>query len=125
MIRTLPLLAALLLPIGTIGCGGDAIYEPCDEPDDCTDIPESATAACIDKAGDGFCTWKCLEDADCTWDDEDDASDERVCASFESTDDLYCFPRCDDDESACPDGMVCRSTGGGDENRKICFPDIE
>ncbi len=49
-----------------------------------------------------------------------------VCASFESEEGLFCFPGCndpDDEAGECPPGYGCRSTGGGADNRKICFPE--
>jgi hypothetical protein len=46
-----------------------------------------------------------------------------VCASFESTEGLHCFPSCESGEDHCPGGMSCRSSGGGSDNRKVCFPD--
>jgi hypothetical protein len=104
----------VLLP----GCGG-GFYEPCEAADDCVDVaPSEATAECVEKEGGGFCSWSCTTDADCDG-DQDDRYD-FVCAPFESNPGTYCFPACQDDE--CPGGYTCRSTGGGDENEKVCFP---
>jgi hypothetical protein len=33
-----------------------------------------------------------------------------------------CAEPTEDDEDGCPDGTSCRSTGGGSDNRKVCFP---
>jgi hypothetical protein len=104
------------------GCGGSPIYAECEEPDDCH-VPDEVTAECLDKYGRGFCTWRCSADDECAWDEDEYA---RVCASFESEDRLYCFPSCEgaeDESKACPDGFGCRSTGGGNDNRKVCFPE--
>ena len=106
--------------------GGDDFYAPCEAADDCASVvPEDATATCVEKEGGGFCTWSCTADAECSG-DQDDAFD-FVCAPFESEPGMYCFPACaegvEDPEDECPDGYGCRSTGGGDDNRKICFPD--
>lgn len=105
------------------GCGGPGIYEPCGEPEEC-EVPGGVEAECVDAGAEepGFCTWSCEEDADCS----DPAEDERiVCASFESSEGKHCFPSCEgveDEEEACPPDFECRSTGGGNENRKVCFP---
>ena len=105
-------------------CGGSGFYEPCEAADQCADVaPEGATGECVEKEGGGFCSWSCVTDPDCAG-DQDDAWD-FVCAPFESTPGLYCFPNCNEDPEAteeCPDGYACRSTGGGSENEKICFP---
>jgi hypothetical protein len=108
---------ALLL----VGCGRSPIYLGCEQPADCP-VPDDVTAECLDKSGDGFCTWACKVDADCAWDEDEFA---RVCASFESEGGLHCFPSCEDAPDApdaCPDGFTCRSTGGGSDNRHVCFP---
>ncbi|MBW2528636.1 MAG: hypothetical protein JRI23_30965 [Deltaproteobacteria bacterium] len=105
--------ALLVVP----GCGDDDLYGPCDSPADCSPPPETE-AACVDKGGEGFCTWYCSGDGDCDVDVDDDYR--YVCASFEDNPDMYCFPSCE--SGGCPGGMECRSTGGGADNRKICFP---
>ncbi|NCG17965.1 MAG: hypothetical protein GWP91_03005 [Rhodobacterales bacterium] len=116
-------LVALLF---SMGCGGNKVedlYRYCDEPEDC-EVPEGFSAECLDKSGEGFCTWACDIDGDCA--DADDEGFEYVCASFESEAGQSCFPSCADPADAdnpCPDGFGCRSTGGGSENRKICFPE--
>lgn len=117
-------LRLVLLLLGT-SCGGSPIYASCEQPDDCP-APEGATAECLDKSSEGFCTWSCSSDSDCAFDEDEY---ERVCASFESEEGEHCFPSCEgaeDEDEACPQGFTCRSTGGGSDNRKVCFPeDIE
>jgi hypothetical protein len=124
----LPLLEVTMIWILTIlvGCNGSGIYETCEEPDSCA-VPEDVTAACID-GGDGdagFCTWECASDEDCN-PGEDRYDWHFVCGSFEETSGLYCFPACDGaadpDEPECPPHFGCRSTGGGNENEKVCYP---
>lgn len=106
------------------GCGGrEDLYQACDVPDDCS-APEEYEPACLEKSGEGFCTWECDADDECA--DADDGRWQFVCASFESEGGQYCFPGCedaDDEADACPSGMGCRSTGGGSSNRKVCFPE--
>ena len=111
---------------------GDAyegVYDPCAEVEDCEgQVPEDVEAACIPKAedADGFCSWICAEDADCS--EEFDEDFDYLCASFESQPEKYCFPACREDDpelsedEICPPGYECRSTGGGVENRRVCFP---
>ena len=39
---------------------------------------------------------------------------------------MYCFPACAEDAEdgeECPPGLNCRSTGGGSDNRQVCFPE--
>jgi hypothetical protein len=110
-----------------LGCGGGSnpgedLYLACSAPEDC-EVPDDVEPVCLDKSGEGFCTWGCAVDDDCA-----EASDEDVdfiCASFESESDMHCFPSCEDPSDAdnpCPSGFECRSTGGGSDNRKVCFP---
>ncbi len=127
MRRELTVFLAGLLLMAFMGCGGskdaDEVYLTCEVPEDC-DVPDGADAACIDKSGEGFCTWECQSDEDCV--EASDTDFDFVCASFESELTLYCFPACDseaEDAEACPPSMSCRSTGGGSNNRKVCFPD--
>jgi hypothetical protein len=96
-------------------------YAPCEQAEDCVDlVPQDAEGVCLDKSGEGFCTWSCEADEDCEAPD----GRSRVCASFESSEGMHCFPSCEDTgEAACPEGFSCRSTGGGDDNRKVCFPE--
>jgi hypothetical protein len=107
--------SAWLLLIALAACGDD-LYQPCDVAGDCT-APDGRDAACVDKEGEGFCSWSCASDADC--DAEDDYS--YVCAPFEENPGQYCFPSCDGDEE-CPTDYECRSTGGGAKQRRVCFP---
>lgn len=125
----------ILLPL-LVACGGDDgalgenAYLTCADASDC-EAPEGQDPECLDKGGDGFCTMTCVVDDDCATageepEDEDDPSWPWVCASFESNAGMHCFPSCEDPEDPdqeCPEGFGCRSTGGGADNRKVCFPD--
>ena len=124
--RVLAFLLALAACSGKDDSSVD-LYRTCAAVEECTDHPTGADAACVDKGGEGFCTWSCTTDADCTL-EADDGWD-YVCASFESSEGLYCFPSCRDDgeesEASCPGTLGCRSTGGGSDNQKVCFPSDE
>ena len=102
------------------GCGGADFYAPCDAAEDCA-VPDDAEAECLDEGDQGFCTWACGDDGDCA--DAVDTDYDFVCAPWESEAGMHCFPSCEGDEEACPPGYGCRSTGGGSENRKVCFPE--
>ena len=105
---------------------------------------------CMDRVTDGYCTHLCTTDADCcAIDGECDTDLAQVCGPFESTGQNFCFLSCEDadvaegkrlsasDEYIPPAGaddatefcrrwagieFVCRSTGGGRDNRKVCVP---
>jgi hypothetical protein len=109
-----------------LGCGGSPIYAPCEASADCP-APDGIDAECLRGEGDeGFCTWSCEADEDCAFDEDSYA---RVCSSFASEPGKHCFPSCegaaDDDPDACPPGYTCQSSGGGSDNRKICYPTSE
>ena len=106
------------------GCSGDKEgYTSCSEPADCS-VPADAEAVCLDKGGDGFCSWLCSTDEDCQT-DTGSGSDGYLCASFEDEAARYCLISCEEDADACPDGLTCRSSGGGSENRKVCAAETE
>lgn len=112
--------------LALFGCNKEVAYESCEVADDCAEwVPDSAEPVCLEKSGEGFCSWTCEADADCADDPDEDFA--YVCSSFESTEGLYCFPSCNEDGDSevpvCPDGYGCRSTGGGSDNRRICFPE--
>ncbi len=109
--------------LGWMAChDGPDVYEPCESPATC-EAPPDQTAECVNGDGDGFCTWSCEDEADCA---QSEHPWQFVCASFESSDGNHCFPACDGaeapDEEQCPRGYECRSTGGGSENEKVCYP---
>lgn len=127
--------AVLLL---AVACKGDGdtdggefagVYDACEVSEDCEGlVPEDAEGQCIGQLddGSGFCTWSCVDDMDCS--EEFDEDFDYLCASFESEAGKYCFPGCREDDpdvpedEVCPPGYECRSTGGGAENRRVCFP---
>ena len=114
----------LSLSLFVVGCGGDQLYASCETVDDCEVHSDDTEAACLGASDGGVCTWSCATDVDCAADDDL----ARVCAPYESQEGTWCFPSCEDEDvgdssAPCPDGFTCRSSGGGDENQKVCFPD--
>lgn len=88
---------------------------------------------CLDRVEGGYCTHQCTGDGDCcTVEGECDADENQVCAPFESTGLMLCFISCEDDDLGGLDAddycqgyhrdFICRSTGGGANNRKVCVP---
>jgi hypothetical protein len=113
----------------------------CEAPADC--YPEvdpadlSGPALCLDRVRGGYCTHECAADMDCCAAEGECATAfPQVCSPFESTGMMMCFLSCEDDDvdgsghgdpetfcqsEASPD-FICRSSGGGNENRKVCVP---
>jgi hypothetical protein len=118
----------------------------CEVPEDCfPDVAEGellGEAICLDRVDEGYCTHECVEDADCCGAEGECEEDvNQVCAPFESTGTMMCFLSCEeedidaaqdweeppaDESEYCQQGagydFICRSSGGGSENRKICVP---
>lgn len=118
----------------------------CEVVDDCyPDVDHEALSGavqCLDRVRDGYCTHLCETDADCCAADGECETDLRqVCSPFESTGQKMCFLSCEGDDLRNADGgvstgideqefcqreastdFICRSSGGGSENRKVCVP---
>ncbi len=119
----------------------------CEAAADCfPDVPEgelAGDAICLDRVDEGYCTHECTADDDCcAADGECDADVNQVCSPFESTGQMVCFLSCEkedvqaaqanwdappeDDAEYCQRGagydFICRSSGGGSNNRKVCVP---
>lgn len=104
---------------------------------------------CLDRVPNGYCTHECETDADCcAVPGECKTGIKQVCAPFESTNQKLCFLSCEteditagaaayggvdagydgggDEDAYCKyfatASASCRSTGGGNENRKVCIP---
>jgi hypothetical protein len=125
------------------GSGGspDLVGSVCEGPADC--YPEldhadiEGEVRCLDRVREGYCTHECVSDDDCCALEGECVTDlPQVCSPFESTGLRMCFLSCesseveaagaDDDQAFCqheasPD-FICRSSGGGGENRKVCVP---
>jgi hypothetical protein len=135
---------------GDGGVGGDGRPEDtgaaCVAPADCYDTVLDRTTikgevVCMDRVRDGYCTHTCTADADCcAAEGECDAGFKEVCSPFESLEGDHCFLSCEPGDLVAAPGQtdpveeneycqrragkdfLCRSSGGGTENRKICVP---
>lgn len=110
-----------------------------------SDLKESikGEAVCMTRVPEGYCTHTCQTDSDCcAVKGECKTGIPQVCAPFESAGEKYCFLSCEpeviasvvndpndpatDDTVYCQENanaaFICRSTGGGNQNRKVCVP---
>jgi hypothetical protein len=111
----------------------------CEGPEQCyPDVADGellGDALCLTRVRGGYCTHTCTADDDCcAAPDECETDLEQVCSPFESTGQMMCFLSCEAD--AIPDDrdeqeycqqeasrdFICRSSGGGSTNRKVCVP---
>jgi hypothetical protein len=96
------------------------------------------TPACLSLQN-GYCTHTCTADTDCcAVPGECPLGFKEICASFESSGQMYCFLSCSAADIAAAHGtttdpatycqtyanatFTCRSTGGGSANAKFCGP---
>lgn len=118
----------------------DQVGSVCEVPDDCypdADAELQGEVLCLDRVEDGYCTHACVDDTDCCAVPGECATDlPQVCSPFESADGKMCFLSCEnedveaagapDEQSFCQHevgaSFICRSSGGGNENRNICVP---
>ncbi|MCS6900966.1 MAG: hypothetical protein RMJ98_13085 [Myxococcales bacterium] len=131
---------------GAAGGGGGGSPEfvgaTCKAPADCfagLNGTVKGEVLCLDRVRGGYCTHLCKTDADCcAVEGECKTSIRQVCSPFESTGKKMCFLSCaaDDIKAANTDttddqlfcqkeasfDFICRSSGGGKENRKVCVP---
>ena len=97
---------------------------------------------CLDRVREGYCTHLCETDEDCcAVEGECDTELRQVCSPFESTGQRMCFLSCEGEDLRDADGepgdevdeqeycqreassdFICRSSGGGSDNRKVCVP---
>jgi hypothetical protein len=120
----------------------------CEAPADCyPNVDHDAIRGdiqCLDRVRYGYCTHLCETDDDCCAAEGECETDLRqVCSPFESTGQRMCFLSCESrDLRAAADAadssepvneqeycqreastdFICRSSGGGAQNRKICVP---
>jgi len=123
------------------GSGGhgleDQTGQECAAPGDCYDgVVQSdiqGEVQCLDRVEGGYCTHLCDADDDCcAVEGECEPGEKQVCGPFESTGLMMCFISCEDEDlnGEDPDAFctsyhrdfICRSTGGGSDNRKVCVP---
>ncbi len=126
---------------GTDGGSPDLVGSVCEAPSDCYPGVDPASLAgeieCLDRVREGYCTHQCMADEDCCAVEGECISPlPQVCSPFESADAMMCFLSCEDEDVMAggaedpavfcqnevgPD-FICRSSGGGANNRKICVP---
>jgi hypothetical protein len=113
----------------------------CQVPEDCYPGIDPTTLqgepVCLDRVPEGYCTHHCTQDLDCcAVMGECPDGFPQVCAPFESSGEMNCFLSCEavdvtnagftDSTAFCQAkanaAFICRSTGGGSKNRKVCVP---
>jgi hypothetical protein len=92
---------------------------------------------CLTRVPNGYCTHQCTQDQDCcAVMGECPNGLPQVCSPFESSGELNCFLSCEaadvsnagftDSTAFCQAkanaAFICRSSGGGSDNRKVCVP---
>lgn len=90
---------------------------------------------CMTEFPQGYCTHHCATDANCC-SVAGECSYPEVCGPFESTGENYCFLSCEEADlqkanttdstlycqTYANPAFICRSTGGGSLNRRVCVP---
>ena len=147
MTKVYRLATCLLLVIGCSShssgpAGPGATGQSCTAVSQCYPDVDSSTlhggdAVCMTQFTDGYCTHSCAADTDCcAIPGECPSNLLEVCGPFESTGAMYCFLSCEatdvtaagmtDSTTYCQtyanQAFICRSTGGGSQNRKVCVP---
>jgi hypothetical protein len=132
---------------GAAGAGGspDNTGSECQTVTDCYPGVDPKTLSgpvqCLAQISGGYCTHGCGVDDDCCKAAGECLTDlKQVCSPFESTGQKMCFLSCEPGDIQAPDGgpapssdweycqryaapsFICRSSGGGAQNRKICVP---
>jgi len=98
---------------------------------------QGGVGVCMSQFPSGYCTHLCATDTDCcAIPGECPSGYPEVCGPFESTGKMYCFLSCEDRDVTAAGltdttaycqtyanrDFICRSTGGGSQNRKVCVP---
>lgn len=139
--KRIAILSGLFLLGAFWGCGGDDDDEQtgaaCAVPGDCyreAKGPLRGEVMCLRRVEGGYCTHLCQMDSDCcAVEGECKTRLPQVCSPFESTGQRMCFLSCEpatvgdkDPNVFCQENahksFVCRSTGGGAANRRVCVP---
>jgi len=132
-------IAVIALVAASCGDDEENTGRSCEVVDDCyPGLDQSqllGAVECLDRVPGGYCTHACTADTDCcavTGECETDIP--QLCAPYENSTDMRCFLSCDaatvgtqDENDYCHEHanetFLCRSTGGGAENRKVCVPE--
>ena len=130
-------------PAGAGGLPPDNTGSVCTVPADCyPGIDQTMLGGevqCLDRVDGGYCTHLCSTDDDCCAVPGECKTDiDQVCSPFESTGMRMCFLGCEradidgwdggvvDENEYCQrrvhSDFICRSSGGGSQNRKVCVP---
>lgn len=135
-------------PPATGGSGGgspEQTGKSCESASQCFQGLEGGavkgTVQCLDRVRGGYCTHSCQTDADCcAVPGECVTGIKQVCSPFENTGQMMCFLSCESADLVAADGgagavddweycqreaspdFICRSSGGGGANRKVCVP---
>jgi hypothetical protein len=140
-------LAFVVVQTASTACGGDDHPPPenagqsCSTPAQCYPgidggALKGGAVQCLTSVPNGYCTHLCTTDADCcAVSGECPSGKKQVCAPFQSTGQMMCFLSCEaadvtasgvDETTFCQRfadaAFGCRSTGGGQKNRKVCVP---
>jgi hypothetical protein len=109
----------------------------CAAPGDCYKGLKTAPKGeilCLTRVEGGYCTHLCTAKTDCcAVEGECKTGIAQTCAPFESTGQQMCFLSCEPADIGTQDGnaycqqnahksFLCRSTGGGSANQKVCVP---
>ena len=151
-VRQIPIGSLLLLAVAwSLGsaCGNSTVGgsahtntgQNCGVAADCYPGIDRATlqgeVECLSAVPGGYCTHRCATDTDCcAAPSECPQALGEVCAPFESTGLMQCFLTCENTEVTASGFMdsdafcqrytnaafICRSSGGGSKNRKVCVP---
>ena len=130
-------------PAGAGGLPPDNTGSQCTVPTDCYAGVDptliKGAVQCLDRIDEGYCTHLCSTDDDCCAAPGECKTDiDQVCSPFESTGMRMCFLGCERADITGWDGgvvdeneycqrrvhadFICRSSGGGSQNRKVCVP---
>jgi hypothetical protein len=129
----------VLLVLACIACSnnsGERAGQGCALPADCyqgVNASLHGEVMCLTQVSGGYCTHLCQTDSDCCAVQGECKTDlAQVCGPFESSGQRMCFLSCEASVLDGRDGndycgswhsaFICRSTGGGSENRHVCVP---
>ena len=114
----------------------DNVGSACEDPAECFPFVAerdqiAGDIVCLSEVDGGYCTHLCSSDDDCcSVEGECEVGLPQVCGPFQATGMMMCFLSCEDvggdSDAYCQDNahpsFICRSTGGGAANRRVCVP---